>query len=485
MPAKVLVRFVKRHPLLLAVVVQGFSLRDKSLGLAVVAQRLEAELGKWPQMVSDLYALWLEEFVPLMRQLNAPGFSPTPQVLGGLRKKFGEAALRYGLLHAERDELHALADGPASGSTAAPPVATAISPARPTQVDKPRAPREATSSKYEEIAAERNALKAELLRTQQQLKERDDQLAAVKKQADDAENRLARELRRGKKAEEEFARLRNDLQKQKKAVSPPAEVVKPEPVIPGEIIDTLSEAIAMLQRGLASAKGSSAVPESVPEPVPVKRTAKTPPTPRINAAVTLTLPSRRGKQTYSVANILTGLCHNDEKLLEQVRDGIALLADQPLREHAAVAELTKAGIPGAILAGPLRPAVIDGSNAANLNPETTRARIDYLLQVRRSAWREGYFPVIIIVDASLRHQLDRSDMLMDMVERGEVIMAPAGTSADEMLIDETIYRHAVLITNDRMNEWPAARELEKRHIELISGTASIGAFHRAEGLWFY
>jgi hypothetical protein len=117
--------------------------------------------------------------------------------------------------------------------------------------------------------------------------------------------------------------------------------------------------------------------------------------------------------------------------------------------------------------------------------ERGRARLAYIQQVQLSAWREGYFPVIIIVDASLRHSIDRADLLMDMVDSGEIIMAPAGTSADELLIDEAEHRHAVLITNDRMLDWPAAKTLEKRHIELIGGSVLVGMFHRSSSLWFY
>ena len=112
-----------------------------------------------------------------------------------------------------------------------------------------------------------------------------------------------------------------------------------------------------------------------------------------------------------------------------------------------------------------------------------RAHLAFIEQAQRAAWREGYFPVHIIVDASLRYQIDRPDQLMALIERGEIEMAPAGTSADALLIEETVRQHAVLLTNDRMHDWPAAKELEKRHVELIGGNTCLGGFHRSS-LWF-
>ena len=122
-------------------------------------------------------------------------------------------------------------------------------------------------------------------------------------------------------------------------------------------------------------------------------------------------------------------------------------------------------------------AVIDGSNVARINAENSKGKLNYILQAQKSAWREGYFPVKIIIDASLRYHIDFPDKLDELVDQGIFYMSEAGTSADKILIDEAIARHAVLITNDRMNDWPDAAELEKRHVKLISGVATITDFH--------
>jgi hypothetical protein len=173
---------------------------------------------------------------------------------------------------------------------------------------------------------------------------------------------------------------------------------------------------------------------------------------------------------------------NDVAYVNKVRDELARLAHDRVKERELLAELTQAGIPEAVLVGPLRPAFVDGSNVANMSPER-HGHLAYLDQIRASAWAEGYFPVTIIVDASLRYQIDQPDALMTRVERGEILMAPAGTSADELLIEEAQTHHGIIITNDRMTNWPAAKSLEKRHAVLECDSARLGSFHRSAFFW--
>jgi hypothetical protein len=200
------------------------------------------------------------------------------------------------------------------------------------------------------------------------------------------------------------------------------------------------------------------------------------------AEPTLAIRGRRGgRQQLALAKIRNALPRNDAALIALLRDAVALLAAEPVQERVLLQRLVEAGIPEPILTGPIRPAVIDGSNIANMSPER-RARLIYLEQIQRAAWDEGYFPVTLIVDASLPHQIDQPQELLARIERGEITMAPAGTSADELLIEEAQRQGAVLITNDRMTNWPAAKQLEKRHAEIRLGTVRVGGFHSSSWL---
>jgi len=234
----------------------------------------------------------------------------------------------------------------------------------------------------------------------------------------------------------------------------------------------IAEAIALLQRGLSLASG-----------VPVKSTTKAAPAAATTVAKvpvkktdpSIELPTAHGKKTFTLTNVRAAFVSNNRKVVDEIRDALTRLS-APL-ERKALAELARVQIPDAVLRGPLRPALIDGSNVANMNKDR-RARLAYLGQVQQSAWAEGYFPVLIYVDASLPHQIDNPDLLLQLIERGEIIMAQAGTSADETLIKEAQRLGAIIITNDRLNDWPDARHLDRRHVEIINGTARVGDFQR-------
>jgi hypothetical protein len=261
----------------------------------------------------------------------------------------------------------------------------------------------------------------------------------------------------------------------------------------------IREAQNLLQRGLALAQQSPATTNVAPPPQPVVAEvssrpperrpagplpAAPPPRPpeRRPAGPSITLQTAQGKLTFQLPQLYTALLRNDVAQFDAVREGIARLADNRPRERNALETLMAAGIPTPVVAGTPRPAVVDGSNISNMT-HGRKASLDYLKQVRKSAWSEGYFPVITIVDASLPHQIDEPDELLAMIERGEVRIAPSGTPADALLIEEAEHLQAVLLTNDRLTDWPAAKKLEKRHVTLNDGVARIGDFHRSS-FWF-
>lgn len=250
-----------------------------------------------------------------------------------------------------------------------------------------------------------------------------------------------------------------------------------------DVLAVLQEASALLQRGVTLLQKSDP-PVSARQPEH-KKTVAPPLQPPRPAGPPIAIPVGKGnKQSYTASQLKSALEWNDMALIDRVRDSIARLAvNNPEQEARILTQIREAGLPTTVFSGPLRPAIIDGSNIANMSPER-RAHLAYITQIRRAAWSEGYFPVLIIVDASLRYQIDHPDHLLAMVERGEVRMADAGSPADRIIIDEAARQHAVIITNDRLNEWPEAKTLEKRHAVLQRGVAGLGSFHRSD-MWFY
>lgn len=255
-----------------------------------------------------------------------------------------------------------------------------------------------------------------------------------------------------------------------------------------DVLGILQETSALVQRGVTLLQQGTPARPAAPPPLEkhAPTTTATPTAPPVvrQTSPPIVLSGGKAKQTYTALQLLNALEWNDVALIDRIRDNIArLAATQPTQEARIMAQIREAGLPEIVFNGPLRPALIDGSNIANMSAER-RAHLAYIKQARRAAWAEGYFPVYIIVDASLRYQIDHPEALLAMIDRDEIMAAPPGTAADTLLVDEATKRHAILITNDRMTEWPDAKTLEKRHVTLVRGTATLGSFHRADQ-WFY
>ena len=491
---RVLLEFIKHDEALLRSVLQGFTVRELSLRKPVVRQRLERALQLQPALASELLQSWMTQHAPLMRRLNDPTIPLTLVALHGLFKEVGSETLEYGLLHATRKDAAGWAARMAEIRCFTPPAGPHVTLFA--KQEKEPARREKTTGlerRVVELEQLRDTLRHELEEVSRRLAQAEEREAALRKQLADSEGRLEREQRRAKKAEEETAGLRKQ---QRKPVPAPAAPAKPAPGKPApakpapappnpptDSIAAISSAIAALQQSLElltanpPEQTARAAKKAAKPVVPVSEAME-----MRSAGMSISLPRTHGKLSHTLAQIITALIHNDVTLINNVRDGLARLATNKEKEREALRALLGAGIPKTVLTGPLRPAVVDGSNIANMSPQR-KGRLIYLEQVRRAAWDEGYFPVIIIIDASLPYQIDAPEALFAMVERGEVEMVPPGTSADERLIAAALELHAVVITNDRLTDWPAAKELEKRHAEFDNNIIRLGNFHRSWLPW--
>lgn len=97
-----------------------------------------------------------------------------------------------------------------------------------------------------------------------------------------------------------------------------------------------------------------------------------------------------------------------------------------------------------------RVAIIDGSNVAH-STEGEHARLDNIILVWDELVEDGYEPVIV-VDAALRHQIDDRVRYEEMVEKGRIKQAPAGTDADYFILSFARELEASVVSNDRFKD---------------------------------
>jgi hypothetical protein len=115
-------------------------------------------------------------------------------------------------------------------------------------------------------------------------------------------------------------------------------------------------------------------------------------------------------------------------------------------------------------------AIVDGSNVA-YSTEGGGPRLENILLVREKLRTEGYKP-IVVVDAALRHQIDRKDEFERLVDDGSIKQAPPGTDADYFILAFARDMDASVVSNDRFKErrraFPEALERVIRYM-IVAG----------------
>jgi hypothetical protein len=110
--------------------------------------------------------------------------------------------------------------------------------------------------------------------------------------------------------------------------------------------------------------------------------------------------------------------------------------------------------------------LVDGSNVAH-SAEGGKAKIESIVLICEKLVEEGFQP-IVVVDAALRHQIDDEDRYEQLVSRGEIKQAPAGTDADFFILSFARELEASIVSNDRFKDhqkaFPEARERVIRYM---------------------
>ncbi|HEX8499421.1 MAG TPA: hypothetical protein VF659_02425 [Pyrinomonadaceae bacterium] len=112
-----------------------------------------------------------------------------------------------------------------------------------------------------------------------------------------------------------------------------------------------------------------------------------------------------------------------------------------------------------------RMVVIDGANVAYEERSAGgKPKFSNLLKVRRELEEKG-FEAVILVDASLKYDIDDQEQLENLIKSQQVRQVPAGTDADYFIIQFADQLDALIVTNDRYKDyagqhpWIAERRL--------------------------
>ena len=99
------------------------------------------------------------------------------------------------------------------------------------------------------------------------------------------------------------------------------------------------------------------------------------------------------------------------------------------------------------------PIVVDGANVAYAEmSKEGDPRVSNLVDMRRYLQQAGYTP-IIIVDASVRYEIDDPKQLEALLDRQAVRQAPSDTDADFFILETAKQHNAKIVTNDKFDQF--------------------------------
>ena len=105
------------------------------------------------------------------------------------------------------------------------------------------------------------------------------------------------------------------------------------------------------------------------------------------------------------------------------------------------------------MAGGKEVVVVDGANVAYEERSAGgKPKLANLLKVRRELEERG-FEAIILVDASLKYDIDDQTQLESLIASQQVRQVPAGTDADFFIIQLAEQLDARIVTNDRYRDY--------------------------------
>jgi hypothetical protein len=97
--------------------------------------------------------------------------------------------------------------------------------------------------------------------------------------------------------------------------------------------------------------------------------------------------------------------------------------------------------------------VVDGANVAYAERSRDgEPKVSNMVAVQQELKRRGYEPIIII-DASLRYEIDDPDQLEGLLDRQAFRQAPAGTDADYFILRTAEQQEARIVSNDEYEQY--------------------------------
>jgi hypothetical protein len=110
---------------------------------------------------------------------------------------------------------------------------------------------------------------------------------------------------------------------------------------------------------------------------------------------------------------------------------------------------------------------VDASNVAHANQKGERPQMRRIWQVVNALKQQRFPNIVVIADASLKHKVsdEQNKKKLDLI--CTYLEAPAGSTADEFIIDKARKETGYIVTNDTFRDWKEKDKWVSEHIDKI------------------
>lgn len=460
--------YLKRDPDLVQSVFQGFTVKPASLDLPLVRRRLDDLLKHDSAILQDLADLWRSGAKELCEEVAALSVPRIRASVPALTHTHGVSALRLALVMDGRRSLQPLAERLKEEAAELPPE-TFERPEADRELEALKAAERHLQQKCETLQSELNGALTLAAQAQAEASslgtERDglkDRLAARDKEVADLRRRVARLENTAERTERKLKAAQQEaaaLQRRCKQLEAEVECLRAGPPKPVQVVTGASSAGSEKEGVLATALRAK----------PARDT---------EAVVDLT---HDGTQwNLKVKDFICAVDRNDVELVGRVNQALMVLRQRAphlfRRVVAAFRKVDSYYAEVAVRMEELEGAIVDGSNVAHYEKDRSgRAQLGALLSVREELRRRRFFPLHIVVDAALPHQVDDPAGLEALLRRGEVTKVLSGTSADDEIVREARNQELWVVSNDMRLPQAVAPEyqLARLRFSVFNGEAVI------------
>jgi hypothetical protein len=439
---RALLDVLKRNQEVTSRLFRGFKVGAGALANPLVRQRLAEEVEGEESLRDDLLASWRDHVPELCAGIAGASVGSLRRQLPALVEEWGGGAVWLSLAGDPRKTAARLLrqKGLDWAQPGARKTVEGDEPAQPGAPPEPEPPPDPTKAdgalleEREELRTRNAALNKEVTRSrsvrdqaqsdaekwQRECEAVRSQLSRLQDENRQSSRQLARCERKLERLEQENERLEREVRRLRRGQTQPPEpgprpetqVVVPPPPVP---------------RQPARAKAPSRVPGLVWQDGPRRFSI---PLEEVLKAVHLNNVSLVREWAQS----LRSLGQTDREGFMRLREALA-------RESEYCAH---------VLTKPTQGVVVDGSNVCHYERHRTgKAKLSNLLAARDELRERRFFPILIQADASLPYQIDEPGKLAELVERGEIRMVVAGTSADDQITRVARDQGYYVVTNDR------------------------------------